>query len=296
MRKLTTTALGVFCSFVFTFSLAGCDGAGGKIPASEGASAPAASGAQEDPAENRYPEVELSEGIYYVEVFTTESDPGDNPSALDSARMIGATLLWTDLPNLAEGRNLYVAFTGMETVNGADARVYAVSLGSEFDPQDYAGLYYLAADNDGTIYSMPGDAPGEWEPWQTTWEIETGVLYIDRPEIEELALGSEPDFYPLGLDRAMYIWKEMKEHGTPGGTTGRDILFRLIDIEYREDDGEDLFTCVYSVELDYGDGAEPLFWASINIGGKIRCDWGEGWRELPYGDMLGGEFAALPDK
>lgn len=212
-----------------------------------------------------------------------------------TARTIGRALLWTDLRNLAEGRNIYVAFTGTETVNGADACVYAVSLGSEFDPQDYAGLYYLTADNGGTVYSMPDDAPGEWKLWQSTWEIETGVLYIDRPEIEEMALGSEPDFYPLGLDRAVYIWKEMKEHGTPGGTTGRDVIFRLTDMEYYEDDAEDHFTCVYSVELDYGDGADSLFYARIDADGTVGCDWGEGWQALPYGDMLGGEFAALPE-
>lgn len=300
MRRFTTAALAVLCTAILALSLAACGAragdevqSGGGTPASEGTSTSAVSVPQENSAGNSYTEVELSEGIYYVEAAASGSDPGDHPSVLDSAKMVGEALLWTDLPNLAEGRNIYVIFIGVETVNDADACVYAISMGSEFDPQDYETLYYLAADYEGKIYSMSDDDSGEWKLWQTTWEIETGVIYIDRPEIEERAMGSEPDFYPQGLTRATYIWEDMKEHGTPDATAGRVVIFRLIAMEYYED--EDHFTCFYSVELDYGDGANPLFYVSIDIAGDVMCNWGESWQELPYGDMLGGEKAVLPE-
>lgn len=82
---------------------------------------PAAFSSQENPAENSYREVELGESIYYVEAVTSENNPGDNLSALDSGKMIGAARIWTGFLNLAEGCNIYVTFTGIGIVTGADA-------------------------------------------------------------------------------------------------------------------------------------------------------------------------------
>ena len=50
MKKLTTTTLVIFCSFIFIFALAGCGGKnGGETPASESTSPPAETfGLEED--------------------------------------------------------------------------------------------------------------------------------------------------------------------------------------------------------------------------------------------------------
>ncbi|MEA4926014.1 MAG: hypothetical protein VB084_11960 [Syntrophomonadaceae bacterium] len=301
MKKIKPMTLAVFCSVMLAFLLAGCGAE--TAPDSPGAESSKAIALSDDGSDHEtgsvsmfdsltiggYPARQLDElddlSVYYVEISTPESPSGNHPTALDSAKKLGTALLRSDVPNIAGGRNIYISFTGLESVKDADVHTFAVSLGSEFDPQDYANLFYLAVDYSGNIYSMPDDA-GVWEPWNPAVEIDTGVFYVEGA-VPEGDSGENPS----ALDSAKVAWDAMKKHGAPTGAPGRNIIFRFMGVETFAD--EDLYS--YSVELDYGAGAEPIFRVGVNYSGDVFSDaGGDGWEPLPYGDMFGGQFAALP--
>lgn len=58
---------------------------------------------------------------------------------------------------------------------------------------------------------------------------------------------------------------------------------------------EDPTKCDPQVNSDESEYIEVELCKGIYIDSKVMCDWGEGWQDLPYGDMFGGEFAALAD-
>lgn len=302
MKSIKRNWLAALCAAMLTLSLTACEGgltsqptSGTQQPAhSENAPSQLPSSMQASLPESfyigNYPARQLDApdgvGVYYIEIYTPDNDLGNHPSALDCAETLGAALLKSGVPNIAEERHIYLAFTGLDIVNGAKVYAFAVSLGSEFDMQSYASLGYFSVDYSGNIYSMPGVA-GVWERWIPSVEIDTGVFYL-----EGTAQQSDPGENPSALDSAKTAWDAMKKHGAPTGAPGRNIIFRLTGVETFN--GADLY--VYSVELDYDDGPEPLFRVGLNYDGDVVCDaGGEGWEPLPYGNMFGGQLAVLPE-
>ncbi|MFT3983635.1 MAG: hypothetical protein QM697_06990 [Lachnospiraceae bacterium] len=224
--------------------------------------------------------------MYLVEIYTSESTSDLSLSPITCAETLGTALLQSGVSNIAAGSNLYLSFTGLDAVQDETVYTFAVSSGEKFDPQDYASMYYLAVDGSGNIYLMP-DATGAWERWIPTEKIETGVFYV-----EAVMQTSDSGENPSAQDSAKAAWEAMKQHGAPAGAPGRNIIFRFMGVETFDE--EDLY--VYSIELDYGDGAEPIFRVGVSYSGEVVCDAGsESWVPLPYGDLFGGQSAVLPE-
>ncbi|MDR1604318.1 MAG: hypothetical protein LBS10_05950 [Gracilibacteraceae bacterium] len=294
MKKRAKRVCTALCALSLALSLAACASGTSQAP-----STPAADGAAESLTIGGYPAMKIGNAAFYVEVFTPESDPGENPSAIESAKILGIALDQTEVGVLPDNHNLFIALTGIDSPRGADAYAFAVSSGLEFDPQNYAGLY-CAVDYDGNVFFMPNGNDGEWELLtseseggggplgQTDLEIETGVFYA-----EGVTLPGDPGDNPSAFESAKTAWETMKEHGAPAGTLSRDIILMLTGIETIN--AEDFY--IYSVQLDYGYGPADLFRVAVNYRGDVLCDAddGKGWESLPYGDMFGGEKAYPPE-
>ena len=112
-----------------------------------------------------YAAEELEKGVYYVEAVILESDPGENPDALASAKTAWAELKRTWLADEAGDRNIYISLRRLDTVNDGDAYLYSVGAGSEYEAgEDYFTAYEDIAVNyagDVLAYSLRS---GEWEP------------------------------------------------------------------------------------------------------------------------------------
>ena len=107
----------------------------------------------------------LEKGVYYVEAVTLESDPGENPDALDSAKTAWESLRRIGLANQTGGASIYISLRGLDTVNDGDVYLYSIGVGSEYEAgDDYFTAYEdIAVNYAGDVFELSMHS-GEWEP------------------------------------------------------------------------------------------------------------------------------------
>jgi len=99
---------------------------------------------------------------YYVEAVNLEGDPGENPTALDSAKTAWKAVKQSMSDILSAYKNFYIILREMTTIDNQDCYVYMLSGGSEYETgDDYSILDDLAVNYSGTVYWLL-DESGEW--------------------------------------------------------------------------------------------------------------------------------------
>ena len=117
-----------------------------------------------------YDAVRLDDNVFYVEAVTLESDPGENPSALDSAKTAWAVLKKMDL-QAENGGSIYISLTGMEDAGGEDRYAFKVGMGSEYETGGgYVNVYSLWVNYAGDVFTFTGGEPLIYSEVSNGWE------------------------------------------------------------------------------------------------------------------------------
>ena len=140
-----------------------------------------------------YDAVRLEDGVFYVNVAQLESDPGDNPSALECAKIVLATLKKIEFQTEA-GDSTHISLMGIDDDEGEDRYAYAMGMGKDYlTGNDFVQVYTLWVNYAGDVFAFMGGEMFAFSEESNGWEP------IDGRE----------DLIPLDEDQAMYIVSEL---------------------------------------------------------------------------------------
>ncbi|MCL2503855.1 MAG: hypothetical protein FWE94_04510 [Coriobacteriia bacterium] len=102
--------------------------------------------------------------VYYVEATVLESDPGENPDALDSAKAAWGVAEQSLGGTLNTDKNFFLSLRSVELLNDEDHYTYTLGLGTGYEKSDYVVLYDLAVNYTGDVLFLSNES-GTWEPF-----------------------------------------------------------------------------------------------------------------------------------
>jgi len=141
-----------------------------------------------------YDAVQLEEGVYYVDVAQLQSDPGENPSALECAKTAWTALKSMDL-RAGDGESIHISLMGIDGDEGEDRYAYSVGMGMDYlTGDDFVQVYSLWVNYAGDVFAFVGGEMLVYSPESNGWEP---------------VAGGRGDDFPMDEEQAMFIVSEM---------------------------------------------------------------------------------------